>query len=140
MKTKPSFAKFLAATLLASAIFVTPMARAGLQIPYAVDTNTIHLWHFDGATNTTLTTDEVLTASITLTNAAQTNVPGALSTLGATAAFPQLNTAYRNVATNLTTGNCNQCRHQFRESHHRRLHLGSPHQLRRQPRRQSQHG
>jgi hypothetical protein len=107
MKTKPSFAKFLAATLLASAIFVTPMARAGLQIPYAVDTNTIHLWHFDGATNTTLTTDEVLTASITLTNAAQTNVPGALSTLGATAAFPQLNTAYRNVATNLTTGNCN---------------------------------
>ena len=49
-------------------------ARAGLQIPYAPDGNTLHLWHFDdstanqGTTNFVTVTDAVTNGGITLTN------------------------------------------------------------------------
>ncbi len=45
------------------------------------------------------------TASITLTNVAQTNVPGSTNSLGNASAFAQLGTAMHIVATNLTKGN-----------------------------------
>jgi len=49
-------------------------ARAGLQIPYTPDGNTLHLWHFDdstanqGTTNFVTVTDAVTNGGITLTN------------------------------------------------------------------------
>lgn len=48
--------------------------RAGLNIPYAVDSDTLHLWHFDdstvnqGTANFVVVTDAVTTASLNMTN------------------------------------------------------------------------
>src|SRR6185503_1836996 len=59
---------------VAIALFVASSVRAGLQIPYAPDANTLHLWHFDGASTNLdgstniLTPDAVIAGGITLTN------------------------------------------------------------------------
>jgi hypothetical protein len=58
--------------LIAASLCVT--TRAGLQIPYTPDANTLHLWHLDDPDGLTAT-DAVTTASITLTNIGQPN-PG----------------------------------------------------------------
>ena len=80
-------------------------SRAGLQIPYTPDANTLHLWHFDGPSSTNATLDAVIVGGITLTNEAQTVVPGSTIALGNTAAFPQLGTSLRIVPTNTAAGN-----------------------------------
>lgn len=59
---------------LGLAVAIGGQARAGLQIPYMPDGNTLHLWHFDdstanqGTANFVTVTDAVTVGSITLTN------------------------------------------------------------------------
>ena len=94
--------------LLLAAFFILCCSRveAGLQIPYTPDAHTTHLWHFD-ASGGILTTDEVQTASITLTNMAQTNVapvPSPSISLG-NISFPGMSNCLHIVPTNLLTGN-----------------------------------
>lgn len=87
------------------AAFLCVQAQAGLQIPYTPDADTLHLWHFDGPTNTIPSTDEVQTASITLTNYVQSQVPGSQITLGNPSAIAQLGTCLQIIPTNLNVGN-----------------------------------
>jgi hypothetical protein len=48
--------------------FNTNVAEAGLNVPYAVDGNTLHLWHFDDPLTNNTEADAVTNAPITLTN------------------------------------------------------------------------
>jgi hypothetical protein len=90
--------------------FLCVQAQAGLQIPYTPDANTIHLWHFDGSqtnldgTTNILTPDAVTTGGITLTNVAQTQVPGSTITLGNPSITGSSN-CLNIIPTNLATGN-----------------------------------
>lgn len=87
------------------AALLTFQAHGGLQIPYTPDADTLHLWHFNGPTNTIPSTDEVQTASITLTNVTQSQVPGSQITLGNPAAIAQLGTCLQIIPTNVNVGN-----------------------------------
>lgn len=105
MKTKSLLIKPLLAASLAASLLTAYSSRAGLNVPYTVDANTLHLWHFDAPTNTLITTDEVQTASITLTNVVQTNIPpDATIALGAPGAIPGLNTSLEIIPTNGNAG------------------------------------
>ncbi len=73
-------------------------------MPYTNDSFTLHLWHFDGPTNTISTTDAVPAGGITLTNVAQTNVPGTTIALGAPAYDPALGTCLEIMPTNESAG------------------------------------
>ena len=95
----------LAAAVSAFAILSALPASGGLSIPYTTNANTLHLWHFDGATNTLSNTDEVLATSITLTNFTQPQVPGSQITLGNPPAIAQLGTCLQIIPTNLNVGN-----------------------------------
>jgi hypothetical protein len=78
----------VAATALAFPVFT----QAGLQIPYATDSSTLHLWHLD-ETSGTSGADAVTANSITLTNLGiPTGGPFTNTTFGATA-FSGLGTA-----------------------------------------------
>ena len=65
---------FLTAGILIAALSLATSVRAGLQVPYAPDADTLHLWHFDdslanqGTGSFVTVTDAVVTAGITLTN------------------------------------------------------------------------
>src|ERR1700694_3939521 len=87
------------------AVLAAYQVNAGLNIPYTADADTLHLWHFNGPTNTIPSTDEVQTASITLTNYAQSQVPGSKMTLGNPSAIAQLGTCLQITPTNLNVGN-----------------------------------
>src|ERR1039457_928558 len=73
--------------ILGLAVLVGSQARAGLNVPYTNDVATLHLWHFDDATNQLAgnflsVTDAISTASggITMTNyGLGTNSSGAAS-------------------------------------------------------------
>jgi hypothetical protein len=68
MKIPTSLANFVrTAFIAAGALAVAISAQAGLQIPYAVDADTLHLWHLQDASGL-YATDAVATSSITLTN------------------------------------------------------------------------
>ncbi len=107
MKTSILFPlrQLFAASLCAAALTLVSTGYAGLQIPYTPNADTLHLWHFDGATNTIPSTDAVVTASITLTNFAQPQVPGTAVTLGNPAAIAQLGTCLQIIPTNFSAGN-----------------------------------
>jgi len=90
--------------VLGTVAFLGGHAFAGLNIPYAVDANTLHLWHFDGPTNTITTTDEVQTVSIELTNSAGGTT---LVTLGNASAITQLGGALQIIPPSLTSGSAN---------------------------------
>lgn len=92
------------ALFICTAALLLNSARAGLQIPYTPDANTLHLWHFDGPTNTAPTTDEVQTLSITLTNQSQGVTPGSFATLGSASAIAALNTCLQIIPTNYSAG------------------------------------
>jgi Big-like domain-containing protein/concanavalin A-like lectin/glucanase superfamily protein len=77
MKTQTIFVRLnqlFALSAVAAALSIGTTARAGLQVPYTPDADTLHLWHFDdsianqGTTSFVTVTDAVATASITLTN------------------------------------------------------------------------
>jgi hypothetical protein len=95
--------KHLLSVFAFAAALVCYQTQAGFRIPYSPDANTTHLWHFDGPTNTLNTTDEVQTASITLVNEAQTQVPGSTITLG-NPSITGLGTCLHIIPTNLTAG------------------------------------
>jgi fibronectin-binding autotransporter adhesin len=73
-------------------------------LPYTVDAATLHLWHFDGAG--TVTTDEVQTAGITLTNRPQPASPGSTISLGNAGFNSYFHSCLRVIATNFNLGNC----------------------------------
>ncbi len=96
---------FTAASSVALVLALATSSYAGLSLPYTPDGSTLHLWHFDGPTNTLTTTDEVVTAGITLTNFAQSQVPGSQITLGNPAAIAPLGTSLQIIPTNFNAGN-----------------------------------
>jgi hypothetical protein len=98
------FKQVLAATFFTAAL-VAVTSYAGLNVPYTLDADTLHLFHFDGPTNTIASTDDVVSAGITLTNFEQSVTPGSRITLGNLAAITQLGTCIRIAPTNLNAGN-----------------------------------
>lgn len=66
IKLRALWPRLLAAAFLAL-LALSSNTWAGLQIPYAPDSKTLHLWHLDDPNGLT-STDAVTTASITLTN------------------------------------------------------------------------
>ena len=65
LTSRPSF---LSRTGLAAGALVVAIAtHAGLQIPYTLDANTLHLWHLDDP-NGLYVVDAVPNSPITLTN------------------------------------------------------------------------
>jgi hypothetical protein len=87
--------------LLALVCLAVRPAGGALQ-PYAADSGTLHLWHFDGSGTTT--TDEVQTAGITLTNFPQPASPGTTISLGNAAASSSFGTCLHITATNFNAG------------------------------------
>jgi len=81
---------------------VANAARAGIALrAYTPDTATPHLWHFDGAG--TLTTDEVQTAALTLTNFPQNASPGTTIGLGNASYSSAFKTCLHIAAANFLT-------------------------------------
>jgi len=89
--------------LAGAAILLATTSQAGLQIPYVVNPDTMHLWHLDDASTQNFAVDAVTTSvngavGITLTNLGMpyttpATFPYNNTTLGA-AAYPGLGSAY----------------------------------------------
>ncbi|MGA2175232.1 MAG: hypothetical protein ABSH38_09650, partial [Verrucomicrobiota bacterium] len=60
--------RLLAAFVVASAMWAAPLAQAGLNVPYAPDDSTLHLWHFNDPLTNNTEADAITNDPITLTN------------------------------------------------------------------------
>src|SRR5581483_8953767 len=91
-----------AAIVFAAVLFAANLASAVLIGPYTTNSTTLHLWHFDAAGTTT--PDEVLVNNLTVTNAAQSQVPGSTITLGNPAVLAAFGSSVHIIPTNLFAG------------------------------------
>jgi hypothetical protein len=98
--------KLIALAAFLSVATFARVSQAGLQVPYAPDADTLHLWHFDDPTNGPTpadfvsATDAVVSASITLTNFGS----GATSSGAAPGTPPYTNIFLRSQAANANLG------------------------------------
>jgi hypothetical protein len=60
--------RLMALFVLAALMWAAPLARAGLNVPYTPDANTLHLWHFNDPLSSDTEADLITNAPITLTN------------------------------------------------------------------------